>query len=100
MADGPQTKPQLPPLVDAANAADIYADEAAGFFLMSGNVRITFASLRGNHSTDPASAARVVVGRLVLPLGAAEALQKGLAEFLERMKAQANTVSGNRPKVQ
>jgi hypothetical protein len=86
--------PEALPLLDNPLAPDVFADEATGFFLAGNNVRITFSSYRVNHTTSPGPVGRVVIGRLVMPLMAAEALHLGLADFLERMKAQAEASSG------
>ena len=79
-----------PALLDNPHAPDVFADEATGFFLAGGNLRITFASYRVNHSVSPGPVSRVVIGRLVMSLPAAEAMQRGLADFIARMKAQAH----------
>lgn len=81
--------PDGPTFIDNPHAPDIFADEATGFFLAGGNVRITFSSYRVNHISSPGPVNRVVIGRLVMSLHAAEAMHKGLADFIERMKAKA-----------
>lgn len=80
-----------PAFIDNPHAPDVFADEAMGFFLASGNVRITFVSYRVNHSVSPGPVSRVVIGRLVMSLPAAEAMHRGLADFIARMKAQAES---------
>jgi hypothetical protein len=81
------TAPKVPVLVNDPFAPDLFADEATGFYLLGDNVRITFATWRVNHEESPGSASRVVIGRLVMPLSRAEALLKGLSDFLERTRA-------------
>ena len=89
------TKKSGPPeFIDNPHAPDVFADEATGFLLLGNNVRITFSSVRVNHVTTPGPVRRVVIGRLVLPLDAAENLHKGLADFLGRMKERAKASSG------
>jgi hypothetical protein len=56
------------------HSPDVFADAAAGFFNLNGNIRITLESLRVDHIAVPGPMARVVIGRLVMPLPAAEAL--------------------------
>jgi len=85
------TNQPTPALIDNPLAPDVFADEATGFFLVAGNVRITFSSYRVNHATSPGPVNRVVIGRLVMPLAAAEAFQAGLADFIARMKAQVQS---------
>ena len=80
-----------PAFIDNPHAPDVFADEAMGFFLASGNVRITFVSYRVNHSVSPGPVSRVVIGRLVMSLPAAEAMHRGLADFIARMKAHAES---------
>ena len=73
--------PSLPPLIDNPLAPEFYADEATGFFIHQGNLSITFSSARVDHRSDPGPVSRVVVGRVVLPVGAAV----GLYDFLKKM---------------
>jgi hypothetical protein len=87
-------KSDVPTLIDNPHAPDVFADEATGLFLAGNNVRITFSSYRVDHSAIPGPVNRVVIGRLVLPLVAAEVLHRTLADFLERMKEQAKASSG------
>ena len=79
--------PEVPVLVGDPLAPDIFADEAAGFYLLGGNVRVTFSTWRVEHEQTPSAVQRVVTCRLVMPVGQAEALVKGLGEFLARMRA-------------
>ncbi len=69
--------------MDNPLASDVYADEAAGFFINSGNVKITFASARVNHVSAPGPINHVVVGRLVMSVEAAQSLAVGLFDFLK-----------------
>ncbi len=75
-------------LIHNPYSQDIYADAAVGFFTYSGNMRITLESVRSNYTQEPIATDRVVVGRLVMPVAAAEALAKGILEQLERLKAE------------
>ena|SRR5215472_7518198 len=44
-----------------------------------------YASARVDHRSDPGPVSRVVVGRVVLPVGAAAALAVGLYDFMRKM---------------
>jgi len=76
MADRPT------PTIYDAQVPDLFADGTTGFFSFNGIVRITLESVRANHVTSPAVAERVVVGRLVMPVEAAEKLARALLEFI------------------
>ncbi|HLI21726.1 MAG TPA: hypothetical protein VKV32_11440 [Stellaceae bacterium] len=78
--------PEVPIVINDPLAPDIFADEATGFYLLGGNLRITFSAWRADHERTPSAANRVVICRLVMPVGQAETLVKGLGEFLERMQ--------------
>lgn len=77
---------QTPPIafLDDPHAPETFATEATGFFLVGGNVAITFASMRVNHEATPGPVNRVVSARIVLPLSAAQQLVVGLNDFLEK----------------
>jgi len=75
----------MPPLIDNPLAPEFFADEATGFFIHQGNLSITFAAARVDHRSDPGPVSRVVVGRVVLPVGAAVGLAVGLYDFLKKM---------------
>lgn len=79
---------------DDPNAPDLYADGAAGFFVLGGNIKITFESVRVEHSASPGPVNRVVVGRLVMLLDQAEAFAKGLLAFIERRRT-SNEAQGS-----
>lgn len=74
-------------LIHNPYSQDIYADAAVGFFTYNGNMRITLESVRSDYTQEPISTDRVVVGRLVMPVAAAEALAKGILDQLERLKS-------------
>jgi hypothetical protein len=77
--------PAPPPLTDNPLAPELYADEATGFFVHQGNLSITLSSARVDHRSNPGPVARVVVGRVVLPINAAVGLAVGLYDFLKKM---------------
>src|SRR4051812_3685414 len=69
--------------IDNPMAPDVFAEEAVGFFVHNGIVRIAFASARVNHVTSPGPINRVVIGRLVMSVSGAQALAIGLFDFLK-----------------
>ncbi|MEQ8226741.1 MAG: hypothetical protein RIA64_01545 [Rhodospirillales bacterium] len=80
-------KGKAPPVsfLDNPHAPEVFADEAAGFFLHHGNVHITFASARVDHSTRPGPVNRVVMARMVMPVPAAQSMVNMLYDFLKEM---------------
>jgi hypothetical protein len=72
------------PVVDETSVSEVYAAEAIGFLFHAGNVHITFATPRANHSGTPAPMTRAVIARLVLPVTGAQALATGLYNFLRQ----------------
>jgi hypothetical protein len=82
-----QKQPPLP-LIDNPSAPDLFADEAVGFFVVNNTMRITFASARADHTTSSGTKTRVVTGRLVIPIAAADRLQKMLTTIIDNMKSR------------
>jgi hypothetical protein len=74
--------------VDDPNAPDLFADGVSGIAYLHGNIRITLESARVNHEASPGPISRVVVGRVVLPLSAAENLRDLLSDYINRLKQQ------------
>jgi hypothetical protein len=70
------------------HSPDVFADAASGFLNLNGNIRITFESVRADHSANPGPVHRVVIGRLVMPLVGAENLARGLLDFIEKQRTQ------------
>ena len=70
--------------VDNPHAPDVFATEAAGFWIYNGNVVITFATARINHSTTPGPVNRVVIGRLVMTAPDAQNFAVQLFDFLKK----------------
>jgi hypothetical protein len=69
--------------INNPHAPDFFATGATGFFLNQGNVHITFEALRVDHTSSPGPVNRVVIGRLVMPLAAAQGMAAGLYDFLK-----------------
>ncbi|MDR3474500.1 MAG: hypothetical protein P4M09_22855 [Devosia sp.] len=84
----------VPPLTHNPHSPDVFADSATGFFVFNGVVRVTFESARVNHTTSPGPIDRVVVGRLVMPIDAAEALAIGLLDFIKKQRAGEGAPQG------
>ncbi len=70
-------------IVDDLHAPETYACEIVGYSLTSGNVTLTLASNRAFFTNAGHEAKRVVVGRVVLSLTAAQALSFELYDFLK-----------------
>jgi len=77
--------PSLLPLIDNPLAPEFFADDATGFFIHQGNLSIMFSSARVDHKSGTGPVSRVVVGRPVLPVGAAAGQAVGLYDFLRKM---------------
>ena len=82
-----------PTLLDNPQAPDIFADASTGWFLHNGNIRITFESARISHLSNPGPLNRVVIGRLVMPVAAAEQMATELLAFLKQQR-EAQTATG------
>ena len=79
---------QPAPLVEDASIREIYADSLVGIVFNHGNVNMTFAALRADHSKTPATNFRQVTGRLVLPVSTAGELHAYLTEIINQLEAQ------------
>ncbi|MQA65492.1 MAG: hypothetical protein GEU76_06290 [Alphaproteobacteria bacterium] len=76
--------------IDNPHAPDVFADACTGVFLWNGNIRLTFESDRVNHATSPGPINRVVIGRLVMPVVAAQEMIKMLQGFIEQQQQAPN----------
>ncbi len=81
-----------PPIafLDNPHAPDVYADAATGFAVFFDNIKITLEAGRVNHISSPGPITRVVIGRLVMPLSQAEALARGLLDFINQRRTAQN----------
>jgi hypothetical protein len=70
--------------IDNPHAPEVFADEVAGFLIFNGNLHITFSSPRVDHSSSPNPVNRVVIGRLVMPVGSAHAFAISVYDFLKQ----------------
>ncbi len=73
-----------PRLIDDPHAPEFFATSCCGFSIGQGHVTLTFESARCNHFDPKCSMNRVVVGRIVLPIKAAQALVIELNTSLQR----------------
>src|SRR5436305_5224736 len=81
--------PLAAPRIDNPLAPEWFADEAAGALWHNGNLRVTLESVRANHAVQPAPLTRVIVGTLVMPIGAAEAMARLILAAIENAKNAA-----------
>lgn len=77
------TSDQKIPLLPNPLAPEVFAANAAGFFLLNGNIVITLESVRPEYSDGP-TLNRVVVGRVVMPVQGAQNLVVALNDFLAK----------------
>jgi hypothetical protein len=79
---------QPPPLVEDSSVREIYADSFVGVVFNHGNLNMTFAALRADHSKTPAVNFREITCRLVLPISTAGELYAYLSEVLKQLETQ------------
>src|SRR5574337_958722 len=72
----------IPPLKNDDSVPEIYADSFTGVVVSHGNLNLTFAALRADHSLSPPTNFRKVVNRLVLPASVAVELHTYLGPFM------------------
>lgn len=73
-----------PPItfVDDPHAPEHLVSGVSGIWVIEGHIHITLESVRINHIAQPGPVNRVVIGQLVLPVGAAQALATQLCGFM------------------
>ena len=72
------------PAVFGAPVPDFFADDATGFEIMNGTVRISLGTIVRSEPVHPSDAAMAIIGRLILPTEAAQRLCLGLYDFLKK----------------
>lgn len=87
----------MPDITDNPHAPDVFADAATGWYILNGTIRITFESARAVHTNPPGPPVRMVIGRLVMPVGQAEAMAKGLLDFIAQQRALADANAQGAP---
>lgn len=82
-APEPVKSPASPTLIDNPFAPEMFVTGIAGLANFDGVIVMTLESARCDHGRENAVVERVVVGRVALSRGAAQALSIGLNQFLE-----------------
>jgi hypothetical protein len=72
------------PVLANAFSPDVLADEALGFEMINGTVRITLASAKMTDGAPPSDVQLVVIGRLVMGPESAHRLAVGLFDYLKK----------------
>ena len=80
--------PPPPPLRNDDQILEHYVDGPVGVNFLNGNMHITFATLRSDHSVDPAPPYRQVSLRLVIPLAGGIDLQNHIAGMMTVLQQQ------------
>jgi hypothetical protein len=70
-------------LIDDPMAPEFFTSRCVGYSIGQGNVTLTFESLRCNHFDPNGGMNRVVVGRIIMPVEAAQALVVDLNASLQ-----------------
>ena len=70
-------------LIDDPHAPEFFTSRCCGFSLGQGNITLTFESVRYDHYNPDGAMNRVVVGRIVMPIQAAQALVVDLNSSLQ-----------------
>lgn len=70
------------PFLDNPAAPDVFATNATGFVNLGGAIGITFETVKVHHGQTPGAVTRIVIGRVIMPVGGAQALAVGLYNFL------------------
>ncbi len=73
-----------PRLINDPHAPETFTTGCCGLSIGAGTVAITFESAHCDHSDPACPVERVVVGRLIMPIGAAQALVLQLNDALQR----------------
>lgn len=71
------------PIVAPPHLPDVFADEALGFEISGGVVRITFATRKMADGAPPSDVQWEVIGRLLMPARGAQGLAVGLFNYLK-----------------
>ncbi len=65
-------------------APELFATEASFFAITGSNATVTLTSMRWDYSTQPPCLKRVVIGRIVMPITAAQSLAVTLYDYLAK----------------
>ena len=78
-----KTTPASISFIDDPMAPEFFAAKHAGLYIHSGNIHISFEAPRVNHENNPGVINRVVMCRIVIPIGGAADLAINLTSFLQ-----------------
>lgn len=81
--------------IDNPHAPEVFAAQHAGIWITNGNVHITLESGRVQYSSNGAVLNRVVMARLVMPIGGAEDLAVKLFNLLKEQGASETSPADN-----
>jgi len=70
-------------LIDDPHAPEFFTSRCCGFSIGQGNITLTFESVRYDHFDQNGAMNRVVIGRVVMPIQAAQALVVDLNSSLQ-----------------
>jgi hypothetical protein len=85
---GAVSMPVPPALIDDQSVREQYVDGPVGINFANGNIYLTFATMRADHSTDPPGQYRAVTTRLVMPLAGALDVQKAISGIIGTINTQ------------
>jgi hypothetical protein len=80
--------PAPPPVRDNSNVTETYVDGPVGVNFYNGNLHITFATMRADHSIEPSPHYREVTARLVMPFAGALDLQNTISSLMTMLQSQ------------
>jgi hypothetical protein len=83
-----QSPTNITPVHNDDRIPEHYVDGPIGVNLFNGNLHITFATIRTDHSTKPSPQYRQVTLRLVIPLAGAVDLQSHISRIISLLQAQ------------
>lgn len=76
-------------IIDNPHAPDFFASWHHGLAFRHGNIHMTLATDRPNHSAPGAASNIVITGRLIMPAAGARDLAERLLEFLNQIEKGA-----------
>jgi hypothetical protein len=88
---------QQPPVVDDPSVTEVYTDNLAGLTINQGNVNLTFATVRADHSKIPPTNHRKITSRLVMPIAVAVNLHEILGQIIRDLEAKGLIQKGPSP---
>jgi len=91
------TQIQVPPLVDDPSVPEVFTDNLAGLTINQGNVNLTFATVRADHTKSPPTNHRKITSRLVMPISVAAGLHAVLGQVLQDLMAKGLIQQGPQP---